>query len=157
MATVKPVPQGYHTVTPYLVIKGAGKAIDFYKKAFGASEIMRFEYEGVIGHAEIKIGDSPLMLADEMPDMGARSAQTLGGTPVHIMLYVEDVDMFVERAVGAGARVTRPITKQFYGDRVGCLEDPFGYSWFVATHVEDVAPDELQRRAKAAYEEGKKG
>lgn len=150
---VKAVPEGYHTATPYLIVKGCVRALDFYKRAFGADEIMRIEHNGVIGHAEIQIGTSRIMLADESPQMGARSPQTLGGSPVSLMLYVEDVDSFVERAVGEGAVSKRPIAKQFYGDRLGSIEDPFGHVWHVATHIEDVPPDELQRRAAAAFEQ----
>jgi PhnB protein len=154
---VKPIPAGYHRVTPYLTIKGAAKAIDFYKRAFGATELMRFEHDGKIGHAEIKIGDSPVMLADEFPNMGASSPQTMGGSPIHMMLYVEDVDKFVERAVGAGAKLQRPIANQFYGDRMGGIEDPFGFTWYVATHIEDVPPKELQKRAAAAFAQQEQG
>jgi PhnB protein len=147
----KPIPEGYHTVTPYLYIKGAAAAIDFYKKAFGAIELYRFPApDGKIGHAEIKIGDSPIMLADENVDMGAISPQTIGGTPFGIMLYVEDVDAVFNRAVGAGAEQIRPVADQFYGDRTGGLKDPFGFQWWIATHIEDVPPEEMEERAKAA-------
>jgi PhnB protein len=150
---VKPIPDGYHTVTPYLIINGATKALDFYKRAFGATEIMRMERDGSIGHAEIKIGNSPIMLADECPEMDARGPQSIGGSPVSLMLYVEDVDSFVERAVGAGAVSKRPITNQFYGDRSGTLQDPFGHLWHVATHIEDVPMDELKKRAAAMFDQ----
>jgi PhnB protein len=144
---VKPVPHGYHTVTPYLIIKGAADAIDFYKKAFGATELVRMAQPGgKIGHAEIRIGDSPVMLADEVPQMKHLSPQTLGGTPVSILLYVEDVDARFKRAVAAGAKVVRPVVDQFYGDRSGTLQDPFGHVWTIATHKEDVPPDEMERR-----------
>jgi PhnB protein len=147
----KPIPDGYHTATPYLIVRGAAGAIEFYKKAFGATELMRMaQPDGKIGHAEIKIGDSPIMLADESPEMGARSPQTLGGSPVSILLYVEDVDAIFSQAVGAGAKVQRPVADQFYGDRTGGLEDPFGHVWYVATHTEDVSPDEMRKRAAAA-------
>jgi PhnB protein len=150
MASVKPIPEGYHSVTPYLIVKDAARALEFYGKAFGATEVMRFmQPDGRVGHAEIRIGDSHVMLADEFPEIGAKSPQTIGGTPVTIMLYVEDVDAVVDRAVKAGATLTRPVQDQFYGDRSGGVTDPFGHSWFVATHVEDVSPDELQRRAAA--------
>ncbi len=151
MSKPKPIPEGYHTATPYLIIKDAAKAIEFYKKAFGAKEMMRMSQpDGRIGHAEIKIGDSPIMLADEFPEMGARSPQSLGGSPVSILLYVADVDAFAKQAVTAGAKVVRPIKDQFYGDRSGSFEDPFGHQWHIATHVEDVAPEEMHKRAAAA-------
>ena len=150
MSKPKPIPEGYHTATPYLIIKDAAKAIEFYKKAFGAKEMMRMSQpDARIGHAEIKIGDSPIMLADEFPEMGARSPQSLGGSPVSILLYVEDVDAFAQQAVAAGTKVVRPVKDQFYGDRSGSFEDPFGHQWHIATHVEDVAPEELHKRAAA--------
>jgi PhnB protein len=150
MSKTKSIPEGYHTATPYLIIKGAAKAIEFYKKAFGAQEMMRMaQPDGRIGHAEIKIGDSPIMIADEFPEMGARSPQSLGGSPVSILLYVEDVDAFAKQAVTAGAKVVRPVKDQFYGDRSGSFEDPFGHQWHIATHVEDVAPEEMHKRAAA--------
>ena len=149
--TVKAIPDGYHSVTPYLIISGAAAAIDFYKQAFGASELLRMPAPGEkIGHAEIKIGDSPLMLADEAPEMGYKSPQTLGGSPVSIMIYVDDVDTVFDRAVAAGGKVQRPVKDQFYGDRMGTLEDPFGHIWHVATHTEDVSPEEMKRRMNAA-------
>lgn len=149
---VKPIPDGYHSLTPYLVFNGAAKAIEFYKQAFGAAEVFRMEGpDGRVGHAEIKIGNSHVMLADEHPEMGARSPQSIGGSPISLMLYVEDVDAVVSQAVEAGAKVTRPVANQFYGDRTGGVEDPFGYAWYVATHVEDVPPEELQKRAAAAH------
>jgi PhnB protein len=151
MSKPKPIPEGYHTATPYLIIKDAAKAIEFYKEAFGAKEMMRMSQpDGRIGHAEIKIGDSPIMLADEFPEMGARSPQSLGGSPVSILLYVEDVDAFAKQAVAAGTKVVRPVKDQFYGDRSGSFEDPFGHQWHIATHVEDVAPEEMHKRAAAA-------
>jgi len=149
-AAVKAIPQGYHTVTPYLILSGAGAGIAFYKKALGAEEVMRIDGSGGrIGHAEIKIGDSRVMLADEHPEIGALSPKTVGGSPVSIHLYVEDVDRAIERAVAAGANLVRPVADQFYGDRVGGIEDPFGYRWFIATHKEDLTIDEIQRRAAA--------
>ncbi len=149
---VKPIPDGYHTVTPYLCIKDAAKAIDFYKKAFGASEVMRMEQpDGRIGHAEVRIGDSHVMLADEFPEMSFRSPKTIGGSPVNLLLYVEDVDGVVKRAVSAGAKLTRPVENKFYGDRAGSIEDPFGHTWHVSTHVEDVPPEELKKRAEAQF------
>ena len=144
---VSPVPQGYHTVIPYLVVDGAARAIDFYKDAFGATEMFRLPAPGgKIGHAEIKIGDSVIMLADEHPEMGARGPRSIGGSPVSIVLYVEDVDALSARATAVGAKVTRPVADQFYGDRAGSFEDPFGHQWHIHTHVEDVSPEELQRR-----------
>jgi PhnB protein len=149
--TVKPIPEGYHTVTPYLVAKDAAAAIDFYKKAFGAQELFRMEGPGgKIGHAEIKIGDSILMLAGEHPEMGHVGPESLGGSPVGLMVYLEDVDAVVARAIEAGATAMRPIENQFYGDRSGSVKDPFGHTWMIATHVEDVAPDEMARRAEEA-------
>ena len=151
MSKAKPIPKGYHTATPYLIIKGAAKAIEFYKKAFGAAEVMRMtQPDGRVGHAEIKIGDSLIMLADEFPEMGSRSPQSLGGSPVSILLYVQDVDALTSQAITAGAKVVRPVKDQFYGDRSGSLEDPFGHQWHIATHVEDVPPKEMKKRAAAA-------
>ena len=155
---VKPIPEGYHSVTPYLVIRGAAAAIDFYKEAFGAVELFRFPApDGKIGHAEIKIGDSPIMLADEYPDMGYKSPQALGGTPVSLMIYLEDVDTVFNRAVEAGATVREAVQDKFYGDRSGTLTDPFGHNWHVATHKEDVSPEEMERRAKAASKAASSG
>lgn len=148
---VKTIPDGYHSVTPYLIITGAAEAIDYYKKAFGATELLRMPAPGgKIGHAEIKIGDSPIMLADEFPEMGYKSPQTLGGSPVSIMIYVADVDTVFDQAVAAGGKVQRPVKDQFYGDRSGTLADPFGHVWHVATHKEDVSGEEMERRAQAA-------
>ncbi len=150
MAT-KPIPEGYRTVTPYLIVKGAAEAIEFYKRAFGATELLRMaDPHGRVGHAEIKIGDSVIMLADEHPAMGYRGPRSLGGSSVSILLYLEDVDAVFERALEAGAKAQRPVANQFYGDRTGTLEDPFGHVWTVATHVEDVPPEEMRRRAEAA-------
>lgn len=147
---VKPVPEGYHTATPYLYVKGGVKALDFYKKAFGAKELMRMDGPGgSIGHAEIRIGDSPIMLADESPEMGARSPETYGGSAVGIVLYVPDVDATVKRAVDAGAKLDRAVEDKFYGDRMGSIIDPFGHIWYITTHVEDVSPDEMKRRGEA--------
>jgi PhnB protein len=151
MANVKPIPDGYHAVTPYMIIKGAAAAIDYYKNAFGATELFRMEHEGKVGHAEIKIGDSPIMLADEHPDMNAFSPKTVGGTPVSFMIYVEDVDSMFKRALELGGVEMRPVKNQFYGDRSGTLTDPFGHVWTVATHVEDVTPEQMNERAAAAH------
>jgi PhnB protein len=149
---IQPIPKGYHTATPYLIVKGAAGAIDFYKKAFGATELMRLAEPGSgrIGHAEIKIGDSPIMLADEFPEMNIRGPQSLGGSPVIILLYVKDVDALASQAVAAGAKVLRPVKDQFYGDRSGTFEDPFGHIWTLATHKEDVTLDEVQKRYQAS-------
>lgn len=147
---VKAIPDGYHSVTPYLIISGATEAIEYYKKAFGATELMRIDAPGgKIGHAEIRIGDSPIMLADEFPEMGYKSPKTLGGSPASIMIYVEDVDTVFNQAVAAGAKEQRPVKDQFYGDRLGTLEDPFGHVWHVSTHKEDVSLEEMEKRAKA--------
>jgi PhnB protein len=148
-AQVKKIPAGYHSATPYLVVSDAARAIDFYKRAFGASELARMGTpEGKIGHAELKIGDSIIMLSDEL--MGNRSPQTLGGSPVSIFLYVEDVDSVFNQAVNAGAKSDASPTDMFWGDRFGRLTDPFGHIWAIATHIEDVAPEEMKKRAKAA-------
>jgi PhnB protein len=148
---VKPIPAGYHAVTPYLSIRGAAQAIEFYKKAFGAAEVMRMPGpEGKLGHAEIRIGDSRIMLSDEYPQMAFMGPQTRGGSTVHIHLYVRDVDATTERAVAAGAKLIRPIEDKFYGDRTGSIEDPFGHVWHLATHKEDLSMAELRRRAEKA-------
>ena len=149
-AAVKPIPEGHHTVTPYRILSGASDAIAFYEKALGAEEVMRLaDPGGKVHHAEISIGDSRIMLADEHPEIQALSPKTVGGSPVSIHLYVEDVDAAVERAVAAGAKLVRPVADQFYGDRVGGIEDPFGYRWSIATHQEDLTMDEIRRRAAA--------
>jgi PhnB protein len=151
---VKFIPDGYHTATPYLIVKGAGRALDFYKTAFGATELMRFaDPGGKIGHAEIKIGNSIIMLADEHPEMGFRGPQSLGGSPVGLLLYFEDVDAVFDRAIAAGASVFRPVKDQFYGDRSGTLTDPFGHVWTIATHVKDVSPEEMQQCAEASMKQ----
>lgn len=150
MVNVKPIPDGYHSVTPYLIAKGAAAAIEFYKKAFGATELFRMEHEGKIGHAEIKIGDSPIMLADEHPEMGFVSPKTLGGTPVSMMIYVDDVDTVFNRAIESGGVQLKPLLDQFYGDRSGTLTDPYGHVWTVATHKEDVTPEEMDKRMAAS-------
>ncbi|PYQ36540.1 MAG: glyoxalase [Acidobacteria bacterium] len=152
VSPVKPIPEGYHSVTPYLCVKGAAAAIDFYKKAFGAKELLRMPAPGEkIGHAEIQIGDSHVMLADEFPEMGFLSPQSVGGSPVMMHLYVEDVDITANKAVAAGAKVTRPVADQFYGDRGGQVEDPFGHKWYVSTHKEDVSPEEIEARRVKQY------
>ena len=149
--TIKPIPEGFEGATPYLSVKGAADAIEFYKKAYGATETMRMTApDGRIGHAEIKIGKANIMLADEHPEIGFLSPRTLGGSPVTIHIYVEDVDALAARAEAAGAKVLRPVADQFYGDRSGQFEDPFGHRWNFATHKEDVSSEEMRKRA-AAY------
>ena len=151
MAKVKPVPEGMHTVTPHLVVKNAAKAIDYYKTAFGAKENNRFGApNGLIMHASIKIGDSTLFLNDEFPEMGALSPQSVGGTSVTITLYVEDSDAVFKKAVDAGAKVKMPIADQFWGDRYGCIEDPFGHSWAIASRKEDLTPEQMAKRGQEA-------
>lgn len=154
---VKPIPEGYHSVTPYLVVDGAADAIEFYKKAFGAEEVLRMPMGDRIGHAEIKIGDSHVMLADEFPERDIRGPQARGGTSTSLMIYVDDVDRTFKQALDAGARTDgdMEVKDQFYGDRSGSLIDPFGHKWTVATHIEDVAPDEMQRRM-AEFSKGQK-
>ena len=149
-ARVKAVPDGYHSITPYLSIKGAAAAIDFYKKAFGAVEMMRMaQPDGRVGHAELQLGTSRVMLADEFPEMNFRAPHSVGGTPVHLHMYVEDVDATVGQAVAAGATLVRAVQDQFYGDRLGTVADPYGHVWHVATHTEDLSMEELRRRAAA--------
>jgi PhnB protein len=150
MADVKPIPDGYHNVTPYLVVDRGADAIEFYKQALGATERVRLaQPDGKIGHAELEIGDSVIMLCDEYPEMNALSPKSVGGSPVALHLYVEDVDAVVQSAVAAGAKVTQPIEDKFYGDRLGQIVDPFGHVWSIGTHIEDVAPEEIERRAAA--------
>jgi PhnB protein len=143
---VKPIPEGFHTATPFLTVDNGPKALDFYKRAFGAKEVMRMEGpDGKIGYAEIQIGDSRITLSDEFSNMN-KSAKALGGSPVAIMLYVEDADTLFKQAVGAGAKEVQPMKDQFFGDRTGSVTDPFGHRWYVCTHIEDVSPAELKRR-----------
>ncbi len=145
---VNPIPDGFHTVTPYLCVKDAARAIEFYKKAFGATEVMRLvdPTNGKIGHAQIQIGASMVMLADEFPEMGILSPQSLGGSPVSISLFVEDVDARASQAIAAGAKVLGPVADQFWGERSGKFEDPFGHIWLIQTRTEEVSPEEMQRR-----------
>ena len=144
--TTRYIPEGYHTATPYLICNGAAQAIDFYKKAFGAVEIMRMPMpDGKIGHAEIKIGDSHIMLSDESAQIGAYSPQHYGGTPVSVLLYVEKVDAMFNQAIAAGAKAVRPPQDMFYGDRTSWVTDPFGHSWYIHTHVKDVSPEEMEK------------
>jgi PhnB protein len=148
---VAPIPAGFHSVTAYLSIRDAGKALDFYKRAFGARELLRMQGpDGKIGHAEIKLGDSRVMLADEFPNMGFMGPQSRGGTTVMLHLYVRDVDATVAQATAAGATVKRPIKDEFYGDRTGTIEDPFGHVWYIATHKENLSPAEIRRRSEEA-------
>src|SRR6266850_5013475 len=147
---VEPIPAEYPGITPYLSVNDAAAAIEFYKTAFGATEIMRLPGpDGKLGHAEVRIGNAVVMLADEAPDSGSLSPKTLGGSPVRLHMYVADVDAFFEKAVAAGAKILIPIADQFYGDRSGRLEDPFGHVWLVSTHTEDVSPEEMQKRMEA--------
>ncbi len=151
-ANVSPVPEGYRTVTPYLIIRDAARAIEFYVKAFGAKEIMRMPMpDGKLAHAEIQIGDSMIMIADENLEWGARSPETLSGTPVGIFLYVPDVDATFKQAVDAGATPTMPPSDMFWGDRYGKVKDPFGHEWSVGTHIEDVSPEEMGKRQEAYF------
>lgn len=143
------IPEGYHSVTPYLVIKGAAQAIDYYKKVFDAKVLVRMDGPNhTVGHAELQIGNSRIMLADENPQMGATSAATIGNSPVSLYLYIPDVDRVVEKAVAEGAKIIKPVQDQFYGDRSGFLQDPFGHFWGIATHVEDVSDTEMKERMK---------
>lgn len=155
MPAVSPIPAGYHSVTPYLLVKGAGAALDFYRRAFDAQELMRMAMpDGAIAHAEIRIGDSPIMLADEgdqSTDLGQKSPTTLGATSVSVMLYVDRVDALFEQALAAGATALRAVQDQFYGDRSGTLRDPYGHVWTLATHIEDVSPEEIDRRLAAMH------
>ena len=153
---VSPIPKGYSSVTPYLSIRGAAAAMEFYRKAFGAKEIMRMPGpKGDVGHAEIQLGGSRIMIADEYPEIDFLSPKSRGGTTVTLHVYVKDVDALVARAVAAGARITQPVQDKFYGDRTGTLEDPFGHVWHFATHVEDVSMAELRKRAqKMAQQQG---
>ncbi len=147
---VKPIPDGYSSVTPYLIFEDAASAIEFYTKGFGAQELFRMPMGNRIVHAEIQIGNSRIMLADEAPQMDAYSPKHHNGSPVSLMLYVDDVDTFTKEAVAAGAKVLRPLKNQFYGDRSGTFLDPFGYKWTIATHVEDVSPEEMETRMSSA-------
>ncbi|HSZ63548.1 MAG TPA: VOC family protein [Terriglobales bacterium] len=153
MKKVNYIPEGYNTVTPYLVIKGAAKAIDYYKKVFGATVVVRMDGpDGKVGHAELVIGDSRIMLADENPAMGNRSAENIGGSPVSLYVYLPDCDAVVAKATAEGAKILKPVQDQFYGDRSGFIQDPFGHLWGVATHVEDVSEKEMSERARKAMQ-----
>jgi PhnB protein len=153
---VKPIPEGYHSITPYLVIKGASAAIDYYKKVFGAEERMRMDAPGgMIGHAELQIGDSVVMLADEFPQQGFSGPRTIGGTPVSLLLYVENVDDVWKRALQAGAKELKPLENQFYGDRMGTVQDPFGHVWHLGTHIEELSVAEIRKRGAKAMQQMK--
>ena len=143
---VKPIPEGYHSVTPYLIIDGAAEAIRFYERAFGATEVLRMPMGDRVAHAEIKIGDSHVMLADEWPDMGHLGPKSRGGPTSSLMVYVEDVDTAFKQALDAGGKQDRPVEDQFWGDRMGTLTDPFGHQWTLATHIREVSPEEMQRK-----------
>jgi len=153
MKKVSYIPKGYNSVTPYLIIKGAAKAIDYYKNVFGATEVMRMAGpDGKVGHAELKIGDSHIMLADENPAMGHRSAESIGASPVSLLVYIPDCDKVVAKAVAEGAKILKPVEDQFYGDRSGFIQDPFGHFWSVSTHKEDLSPKEIEERVKKAMQ-----
>ncbi|MEN8719813.1 MAG: VOC family protein [Oceanococcaceae bacterium] len=148
--SVNPIPDGYHTVTPYLVVKGAAQAIDFYARALGATELLRLDGpDGTIMHAEVRVGESPIMLSDEFPEMGAISPTTLGGAGVSLMVYVADCDALFAQAIAAGGEVLRPVADQFYGDRAGTFKDPYGHVWTIGTHIEDLTPEQIAERAAA--------
>lgn len=154
MNKVNFMPEGFHSVTPYLSVKGAADAIEFYKQVFDAKERYRLPGQDgkTVGHAEIMIGDSILMLAEEVPEWGNKSPATLNGTPINLALYVPDADVYFKRAVDAGATVVRPVADQFYGDRAGCIKDRFGFTWTLLTHIEDVSQEEVERRLASEYE-----
>jgi PhnB protein len=157
MSKVSHIPKGYQTITPYLIVNGAARAIDFYKKALGAKQVERIEGpNGTVMHAELQIGDSRIMLADEMPEMGYRSATSIGASPISLYVYLPDCDSVIKQAVAEGAELKRPIEDQFYGDRNGTIHDPFGHVWTIATHVEDVSKEEMESRMKDAMEKRKK-
>ena len=149
MGTTQYKPQGYHSVTSYLIVDDAARALDFYRDAFGAQEVYRLPMGDKIGHAETRIGDTVVMLSDEWPDMNALAPNSRGGATASFMIYVEDADAAYSRAVKAGARADRPVRQEFWGDRIGTVVDPFGHKWSLATHVEDVSPEEMQRRMEA--------
>src|ERR1019366_4210181 len=153
MSKVHYIPKGYNTITPYLVIKGAAKAIEYYKNVFGATVVVRMDGpDGRVGHAELQIGDSRIMLADENPAMGNRSAESIGASPVSLYVYIPDCDKVVEKAVAGGAKVLKPVEDQFYGDRSGFIQDPFGHLWGIATHKEDVSAEEMEERMKTTMQ-----
>jgi len=146
------IPKGYHSITPYLVVSQGANAIEFYKKAFAAKVVMRMDQpNGKVGHAELQIGDAKIMLADICPEKGSRAPESFGGSPVGIHLYIKDVDKVVARAVAAGAKLLRPVENMFYGDRTGSIEDPYGHQWYIATHIEDVSPAEMRKRAAKLF------
>jgi PhnB protein len=151
MADVKPIPDGHEAVVPYLICRNAEAAIDFYKRAFGAEELIRMGEPGKVGHCEMKIGNARFMLADEFPELGALSPESIGGTPVSLYVYVENIDSFADKAITEGLKVIRPVADQFYGDRSGYFADPFGHKWGFSTHVEDLTPEQMEERAKAVH------
>ena len=151
---VKPIPDGYHSLTPYLIVDGGAEALEYYKTAFGATELFRMEHEGKIGHAEMKIGDSPFMLADQNLQMGYKGPKAYGGTPVSLMIYVDDCDTIYNKAIAAGGTEYKPLQDQFYGDRSGTLTDPFGHVWTISTHKEDVSEEEMEKRLAALHGQG---
>ncbi len=148
---VKAIPDGYHSITPFLIVEGADKAIDFYIRAFGAVQVYRLEHEGKVAHAELRIGDSMIMVSEPMANSVYQDPKSIGGSPVGLMIYVEDADKVYQQAIMAGASAIRPVEDQFYGDRSGNLQDPFGHLWTISTHVEDVSPDEINRRFEQEY------
>lgn len=153
--SVKPIPEGFHTLTPHIILKNASEAIEFYKKAFGAEEVFRMPTpDGKIGHAELKIGDSMLMLCDEYPEMGCLSPQTIGNTPVTLSLYVENADDVFNTAIAAGATVKMPLADQFWGDRYGQVADPYGHCWSICTHIKDMTPEEIAKASAEAFSKG---
>lgn len=153
--SVNPIPEGYHTVTPYVIVDGAADALEWYAKAFNATEMLRLPGpDGKLMHCEFKIGDSPIMMADGCPEMNAKGPQAYGGSPVSICLYVEDVDALFKQAIDAGGKELRPVTDQFYGDRMGTLEDPFGHTWSIGTHMEDLTEEEVGERFQAMMSQG---
>ena len=151
MADVKPIPEGYHSLTPYLIVDGGAEALEYYKTAFGATELFRMEHEGKIGHAEMKIGDSCFMLGDQNEQMGYKGPKAYGGSPISLMIYVDDCDAIYNKAIEAGGTEIKPLQDQFYGDRSGTLTDPFGHMWTVATHKEDVSPEEMEKRLASLH------
>jgi PhnB protein len=154
---VNPIPQGYHTVTPSIVVRGAEEALDFYRKAFNAEETLRMPGpDGKIIHAEFRIGNSVMMLGDEMPDMGAKSPLSLGGSPVSFFIYLENVDEAWQRAINAGAKQVMPLADMFWGDRAGCVDDPFGHHWWLAQHVADLTPDEIKKGQEEFFSQSHK-
>lgn len=149
---VAPIPEGYNSITPYMFVNDGTKAIDYYKQAFDAEEVMCMkDPDGKVAHAELKVGDSKIMLADEYPEMGARGPEAYGGSPIALHLYVKDVDAVAKKAVDAGGTLTKPVENAFYGDRNGAVRDPFGHTWYISTHIEDVSEEEMRKRAAQQF------